>query len=86
VLNSECLIGGICDFVIMLPVIQVSRVRKTYASTVAVGEVWFEVYDGQIFGLMPNRGPVTGTAIEDAAFTLERIAARWHIIVNSFSV
>ena len=39
----------------MRPVIQVSAIRKTYGSTVAVDDVSFEVNDGEIFGLIwPN--------------------------------
>ena len=39
------------------PVIQVSGIRKTYGSTVAVDEVSFEVNDGEIFGLIGPNGP-----------------------------
>src|ERR1700731_1439464 len=41
---------------IMRSVIQVSGVRKTYGPTVAVDEVSFEVYDGEIFGLIGPNG------------------------------
>ncbi len=40
----------------MRPVIQVSGVRKTYDSTVAVDEVSFEVNEGEIFGLIGPNG------------------------------
>jgi ABC-2 type transport system ATP-binding protein len=44
------------------PVIQVSRVRKTYGQTVAVDDVYFEVSDGEIFGLIgPNDAGKTTT-------------------------
>ena len=44
------------------PVIQVSGVRKTYGTTVAVDEVSFEVNDGEIFGLIgPNGAGKTST-------------------------
>src|SRR6202022_2313499 len=48
----------------MRPVIQVSRVRKTYGSTVAVDEVSFEVYDGEIFGLIGPNGAGKTTTME----------------------
>ena len=48
----------------MLPVIQVSRVRKTYGSTVAVDEVSFEVHDGEIFGLIGPNGAGKTTTME----------------------
>lgn len=40
----------------MHSVIQVSGVRKTYGSTVAVHEVSFEVHEGEIFGLIGPNG------------------------------
>ena len=40
----------------MHPVIQVSAVRKTYGSIVAVDEVSFEVNEGEIFGLIGPNG------------------------------
>src|SRR5437899_3462795 len=48
----------------MLPVIQVSGVRKTYGSTVAVDEVSFEVNDGEIFGLIGPNGAGKTTTME----------------------
>jgi ABC-type branched-subunit amino acid transport system ATPase component len=48
----------------MRPVIQVSAVRKTYGSTVAIDEVSFEVNDGEIFGLIrPNGAGKTTTGL-----------------------
>src|SRR5580658_9554835 len=46
------------------PVIQVSGVRKTYGSTVAVDEVSFEVLDGEIFGLIGPNGAGKTTTME----------------------
>jgi ABC-2 type transport system ATP-binding protein len=48
----------------MGPVIQVSGVRKTYGSTVAVDEVSFEVHDGEIFGLIGPNGAGKTTTME----------------------
>ncbi len=48
----------------MRPVIEVSKVRKTYASTVAVAEVSFEVFDGEIFGLIGPNGAGKTTTME----------------------
>lgn len=48
----------------MRPVIQVSRVRKTYGSTVAVEEVSFEVHEGEIFGLIGPNGAGKTTTME----------------------
>jgi ABC-2 type transport system ATP-binding protein len=48
----------------MPPVIQVSRVRKTYGSTVAVDEVSFDVNDGEIFGLIGPNGAGKTTTME----------------------
>jgi ABC-2 type transport system ATP-binding protein len=48
----------------MRPVIQVSKVRKTYGSTVAVDEVSFEVYHGEIFGLIGPNGAGKTTTME----------------------
>jgi ABC-2 type transport system ATP-binding protein len=48
----------------MRPVIQVSAVRKTYGSTVAVDEVSFEVDDGEIFGLIGPNGAGKTTTME----------------------
>jgi ABC-2 type transport system ATP-binding protein len=48
----------------MLPVIQVSGVRKTYGSTVAVDEVSFDVHDGEIFGLIGPNGAGKTTTME----------------------
>src|SRR5215210_8566927 len=46
------------------PVIEVSGVRKTYGSLVAVGEVSFEVHDGEIFGLIGPNGAGKTTTME----------------------
>src|SRR5271167_2855645 len=48
----------------MPPVIQVSAIRKTYGSTVAVDEVSFEVNDGEIFGLIGPNGAGKTTTME----------------------
>jgi ABC-2 type transport system ATP-binding protein len=48
----------------MRPVIQVSGVRKTYGSTVAVEEVSFEVHEGEIFGLIGPNGAGKTTTME----------------------
>jgi ABC-2 type transport system ATP-binding protein len=48
----------------MGPVIQVSAIRKTYGSTVAVDEVSFAVNDGEIFGLIGPNGAGKTTTME----------------------
>jgi ABC-2 type transport system ATP-binding protein len=48
----------------MTPVIQVSGVRKTYGSVVAVDEVSFEVNEGEIFGLIGPNGAGKTTTME----------------------
>ena len=48
----------------MHPVIQVSGVRKTYGSIVAVDEVSFEVNQGEIFGLIGPNGAGKTTTME----------------------
>src|SRR5215469_9481475 len=48
----------------MGPVIQVSAIRKTYGSTVAVDDVSFEVNDGEIFGLIGPNGAGKTTTLE----------------------
>src|SRR5271168_1179731 len=46
------------------PVIQVSGIRKTYGSLVAVSEVSFEVNEGEIFGLIGPNGAGKTTTME----------------------
>ncbi|MGH9308486.1 MAG: ATP-binding cassette domain-containing protein [Vicinamibacterales bacterium] len=46
------------------PVIQVSGIRKTYARTVAVDDVSFEVSQGEIFGLIGPNGAGKTTTME----------------------
>src|ERR1700749_3000337 len=46
------------------PVIQVSGIRKTYGSTVAVSEVSFQVNEGEIFGLIGPNGAGKTTSME----------------------
>jgi len=48
----------------MRPVIEVSAIRKTYGSTVAVDDVSFEVSDGEIFGLIGPNGAGKTTTME----------------------
>ncbi len=48
----------------MRSVIQVSGVRKSYGSTVAVAEVSFEVNEGEIFGLIGPNGAGKTTTME----------------------
>jgi len=48
----------------MAPIIQVSGVRKTYGSMVAVDEVSFEVNEGEIFGLIGPNGAGKTTTME----------------------
>jgi ABC-2 type transport system ATP-binding protein len=48
----------------MPPVIQVSGVRKTYGSMVAVDDVSFDVHDGEIFGLIGPNGAGKTTTME----------------------
>jgi ABC-2 type transport system ATP-binding protein len=46
------------------PVIEVSGIRKSYGSTVAVSEVSFEVAEGEIFGLIGPNGAGKTTTME----------------------
>jgi ABC-2 type transport system ATP-binding protein len=48
----------------MRPVIQISGVRKSYGSTVAVAEASFEVNEGEIFGLIGPNGAGKTTTME----------------------
>src|SRR5580704_4205896 len=48
----------------MPPVIQVSGIRKTYGSMVAVDDVSFTVNDGEIFGLIGPNGAGKTTTME----------------------
>src|SRR5579872_3763776 len=48
----------------MPPVIQVSGIRKTYSSTIAVEEASFEVNEGEIFGLIGPNGAGKTTTME----------------------
>jgi ABC-2 type transport system ATP-binding protein len=48
----------------MRRVIQVSRVRKSYGSTVAVAEASFDVNEGEIFGLIGPNGAGKTTTME----------------------
>src|SRR5689334_23440753 len=45
-------------------VIQVSGIRKTYGTTVAVSEVSFEVSEGEVFGLIGPNGAGKTTTME----------------------
>src|SRR5688572_23292468 len=46
------------------PVIQVSRIRKSYGRTVAVDDVSFQVERGEIFGLIGPNGAGKTTTME----------------------
>ncbi len=48
----------------MPPVIQVTRLRKSYGATVAVDDVSFEVEQGEIFGLIGPNGAGKTTTME----------------------
>jgi ABC-2 type transport system ATP-binding protein len=59
--QGQCLSN---PYSIMPPVIQVSRVRKTYGRTVAVDEVSFAINEGEIFGLIGPNGAGKTTTME----------------------
>ena len=48
----------------MPPIIEVSKIRKTYGKTVAVDEVSFTVEEGEIFGLIGPNGAGKTTTME----------------------
>ncbi len=48
----------------MDPIVKVEGLRKTYATTVAVDEISFEVHEGEIFGMVGPNGAGKTTTIE----------------------
>ena len=46
------------------PIVQVEHLRKVYGSTVAVDDISFEVYQGEIFGMVGPNGAGKTTTIE----------------------